>query len=40
MDTAAVTDALNQLVRDKPYLAFAADTASASPAPWGDVGSG
>ncbi|NEA63935.1 hypothetical protein [Streptomyces sp. SID12488] len=40
VDTAAVTAALDQLVKDKPYLALAADTASTSPAPWGDVGSG
>ncbi|MGW2380197.1 hypothetical protein [Streptomyces sp. NPDC001658] len=40
VDTAAVTAALDKLVKDKPYLALAADTASTSPAPWGDVGSG
>ncbi|MFD6477764.1 hypothetical protein ACFWEH_30135 [Streptomyces anulatus] len=40
VDAAKVSAALDQLVKDKPYLALAADTASTSPAPWGDVGSG
>ncbi|WP_240138835.1 hypothetical protein [Streptomyces sp. MUM 178J] len=37
VDMAAITAAVDQLIKDKPYLA--ADSA-ASPAPWGDVGSG
>ncbi|BAU83134.1 hypothetical protein SLA_2201 [Streptomyces laurentii] len=37
VDAAAIAAAVDQLVKDKPYLA--AETAT-SPAPWGDVGSG
>ncbi|MFD4700830.1 hypothetical protein [Streptomyces niveus] len=40
VDAAKVSAALDQLVKDKPYLALAAEPASTSPAPWGDVGSG
>lgn len=38
VDTAAIAAAVDQLVKDKPYLA--AESAPTSPAPWGDVGSG
>ncbi|WP_405793341.1 hypothetical protein [Streptomyces sp. NBC_01506] len=40
VNTTAVTAALDKLVKDKPYLALAAEPASTSPAPWGDVGAG
>lgn len=38
VDTAAIAAAVDQLVKDKPYLA--AEPAPPGPAPWGDVGSG
>ncbi|MGH4036153.1 hypothetical protein ACQB60_45485, partial [Actinomycetota bacterium Odt1-20B] len=38
VDMAAITQAVDELLKAKPYLA--AESASTTPAPWGDVGGG